>query len=67
MFSQHRQAGKLTEADRATADRTDSPAPISREGYSMTTPLKDALVALTDALAKRPAQEVLFQWFCPEG
>jgi hypothetical protein len=27
----------------------------------MTTPLK--LVALTDALAKRPAEEILFQWF----
>jgi hypothetical protein len=29
----------------------------------MTTPLKEALVALTDALAKRPAEEILFQWF----
>jgi hypothetical protein len=27
------------------------------------TPLKEALVALTDALAKRPAEEILFQWF----
>jgi hypothetical protein len=26
-------------------------------------PLKDALIALTDALAKRPAEEILFQWF----
>jgi hypothetical protein len=34
-----------------------------REGYSMSTPLKEALVALTDALAKRPAEEILFQWF----
>jgi hypothetical protein len=25
------------------------------------TPLKEALVALTDALAKRPAEEILFQ------
>jgi hypothetical protein len=29
----------------------------------MTTPLKEALVALTDALAKRPTEEILFQWF----
>ena len=29
----------------------------------MTTPLKEALIALTDALAKRPAEEILFQWF----
>jgi hypothetical protein len=29
----------------------------------MTTPLKEALNALTDALAKRPAEEILFQWF----
>ena len=29
----------------------------------MTTPLKEALVALTDTLAKRPAEEILFQWF----
>ena len=27
------------------------------------TPLKEALIALTDALAKRPAEEILFQWF----
>jgi hypothetical protein len=26
-------------------------------------PLKEALNALTDALAKRPAEEILFQWF----
>src|SRR3954467_14149302 len=26
-------------------------------------PLKEALTALTDALAKRPAEEILFQWF----
>src|SRR4051812_36250622 len=29
----------------------------------MTTPLKEALVDLADALAKRPAEEILFQWF----
>ena len=29
----------------------------------MTTPLKEALNALTDALPKRPAEEILFQWF----
>ena len=27
------------------------------------TPLKEALIALTDALAKRPTEEILFQWF----
>jgi hypothetical protein len=27
------------------------------------TPLKEALIALTDALAKRPAEEILSQWF----
>jgi hypothetical protein len=27
------------------------------------TPLKEALVDLTDALAKRPAEEILFRWF----
>ena len=29
----------------------------------MTTPLKEALIALADALAKRPAEEILLQWF----
>src|SRR3954447_8735683 len=29
----------------------------------MTTPLKEALTALADALAKRPAEEILFDWF----
>jgi hypothetical protein len=29
----------------------------------MTTPLKEALNALTDALAKRPVEEIVFQWF----
>jgi hypothetical protein len=27
------------------------------------TPLKEALIALADVLAKRPAQEILFDWF----
>ena len=27
------------------------------------TPLQQALTALADALAKRPAEEILFQWF----
>ena len=27
------------------------------------TPLKEALAALADALAKRPAEEILFDWF----
>jgi hypothetical protein len=30
-----------------------------RVGY----PLKEALTALADALAKRPAEEILFDWF----
>jgi hypothetical protein len=34
-----------------------------RTEAKMTTPLKEALNALTDALAKRPAEEILFQWF----
>ena len=29
----------------------------------MTKPLKEALTALADALAKRPAKEILFEWF----
>ena len=29
----------------------------------MTNPLKEALTALADALAKRPAEEILFDWF----
>ena len=27
------------------------------------TPLKEALTALADVLAKRPAEEILFDWF----
>jgi hypothetical protein len=27
------------------------------------TPLKEALTALADVLAKRPAEEILFEWF----
>ena len=27
------------------------------------TPLKEALASLADALAKRPAEEILFDWF----
>ena len=29
----------------------------------MTTPLKEALTALVDVLAERPAEEILFEWF----
>ena len=29
----------------------------------MTNPLKEALTTLADALAKRPAEEILFEWF----
>jgi hypothetical protein len=29
----------------------------------LVTPLKEALTALADVLAKRPAQEILFDWF----
>ena len=29
----------------------------------MTNPIKEALTALADALAKRPAEEILFDWF----
>jgi hypothetical protein len=29
----------------------------------VTNPLKEALTALADALAKRPAEEILFEWF----
>ena len=29
----------------------------------MTNPIKEALTALADALAKRPAEEILFEWF----
>ena len=29
----------------------------------MTDPLKEALTTLADALAKRPAEEILFEWF----
>jgi hypothetical protein len=34
--------------------------PCQTEGC---TPLKEALTALADVLAKRPAQEILFDWF----
>ena len=30
---------------------------------SVTTTFKEALAALADALAKRPAEEILFDWF----
>jgi hypothetical protein len=36
---------------------------IGKDRGDMTTPLKEALNALTDALAKRPAEEILFEWF----
>ena len=29
----------------------------------MTNPIKEALTALADALAKRPAEEILLDWF----
>jgi hypothetical protein len=29
----------------------------------VTSPLKEALTALADVLAKRPAEEILFEWF----
>ena len=29
----------------------------------VTTPLKEAMIALADALAKRPAEEIMFEWF----
>ena len=29
----------------------------------VTNPLKEALTALADVLAKRPAEEILFDWF----
>jgi hypothetical protein len=32
-------------------------------GERRVTPLKEALTALADVLAKRPAQEILFDWF----
>jgi hypothetical protein len=31
------------------------------------TALKEALTALADALAKRPVEEILFDWFPTEG
>jgi hypothetical protein len=33
------------------------------DGGRRVTPLKEALTALADVLAKRPADEILFQWF----
>ena len=32
-------------------------------GGRRVTPLKEALTALADVLAKRPAEEILFDWF----
>jgi hypothetical protein len=32
-------------------------------GRRVTNPLKEALTALADVLAKRPAEEILFDWF----
>jgi hypothetical protein len=32
-------------------------------GGRRVTPLKEALTALADVLAKRPAEEILFEWF----
>jgi hypothetical protein len=32
-------------------------------GRGRVTPLKEALTALADVLAKRPAEEILFDWF----
>ena len=39
-----------------------SPPPFTR-GCHVTNPFKDALTALADVLAKRPAEEILFEWF----
>jgi hypothetical protein len=42
---------------------------MSRHGLAevlrcrVSNPLKEALMALADALAKRPADEILFDWF----
>ena len=36
-------------------------------GGRRVTPLKEALTALADVLAKRPAQEILFDWFRSDG
>ena len=35
----------------------------SRAGGHCVTTLKEALTALADVLAKRPAEEILFEWF----
>ena len=35
---------------------------FARHGYHHGN-LKEALIALTDVLAKRPTEEILFQWF----
>src|SRR4051794_5730241 len=44
---------------------TNRPSPSARRGLrcGVANPLKEALTALADALAKRPAQEILFDWF----
>ena len=42
------------------SERRDSTVLI---GGRRVTPLKEALAALADALAKRPAEEILFDWF----
>jgi hypothetical protein len=34
-----------------------------RQDGGVTSPLKEALTALADVLAKRPPEEILFEWF----
>jgi hypothetical protein len=51
---------KLSDGLRARRDATLGHRPGR---MNMSTPLNEALIALTDALAKRPAEEILFQWF----
>ena len=36
-------------------------------GGRRVTPLKEALTVLADVLAKRPAEEILFDWFRSDG
>ena len=43
--------------------RQETGPSISLGGRGVTNPLKEALTALADALAKRPAEEILFDWF----
>jgi hypothetical protein len=49
----------------ASLIETNRPSPSARRGLrcGVANPLKEALTALADALAKRPAQEILFDWF----